>query len=179
MDTETRLAELNAKPQLTDDEMKEVIRLSPPNTIKSLPNLLTLGVKDVNAFGDNTAEAKKIAKDAFEKGFYIETISLRLQSIEICLRMYVVGKSKKGKIIDSDSDKRTFGNYVNDCEQMGFDKSLVQELKDFNKNRVNAIHKFLLGEIKYADLKDVCIATDGLGNRVLTYVAQEIGTPVV
>jgi hypothetical protein len=178
MTKEERLAELKSKETLTNAEMDELTQLSPAGTFKSLPNVLTIGVKNVDGFFANLIEGAEISQKAFENGSYIETISLRLQHIELYLRMYVVFKNKKGKILDAETDKRTFGNYVNDCEQLGFDSSLILELKDFNNYRVKAIHKYILGEIRYSDLKDVCVQTHGLDARIRQYVIDEVGTVI-
>ena len=178
MNNEKRLAELNKKEVLTDAEINELMALSPSGTFKSGPNLLTIGIKNLTSFVDNLNVGGEISRKAFEQGFYIETISLRLQHIEIYLRMYFVVKNRKGKIIDADSDKRTFGNFINDCKTLNFDKTLIEELVEFNNFRIKAIHKYLLGEIAYSDLKDVCIRTKGLDARVREYVFNEIGIPI-
>jgi hypothetical protein len=178
MNKEKRLAELKNKEVLTDAEINELMVLSPSGTFKSGPNLLTIGIKNLTSFVDNLNVGGEISRKAFEQGFYIETISLRLQHIEIYLRMYFVVKNRKGKIIDADSDKRTFGNFINDCKTLNFDETLIGELVEFNNFRIKAIHKYLLGEIAYSDLKDVCIRTKGLDARVREYVFKEIGIPI-
>lgn len=174
----TRLEELQSKKQMSNAEMNEMSALLGPGGVKTLGNVFDLGITNMAACFDNIEEGGKIAKEAFEKGFYIETISLRLQLCEFFLRMYIVGKTKSGKVI-TNGDKRTFGNFINECAQKGFDAELIEELKVFNEMRVSAIHKFLLGDIKYQDLKDACIATKDLPRKIEKYVANEIGIPMI
>jgi hypothetical protein len=173
MTEKERLSELRKKTVLTDTEMNELMQLSPIGEFKSGPNLFTLGIKNIDVFIENLNEGAIISQQAFDQGFYIETISLRLQHIELYLRMYVVIKNKKGKIIDAETDKRTFGNYINECEMLGFDKNLIAEMKYFNDYRIKAIHKYLLGEIRYIDLKEVCLQTKGLDAKIREYVFKE------
>jgi hypothetical protein len=175
MNKEQRLAELQNLEVLTDAEINELIALSPSGSFKSGPNLLTIGIKNLTSFVENLNVGGEMSRKAFDQGFYIETISLRLQHIEIYLRMYFVVKNKKGKLIDADSDKRTFGNFINDCKNLEFDTTLIDELEEFNNFRIKAIHKYVLGEILYDELKDVCIRTKGLDTRVREYVFNEIG----
>jgi hypothetical protein len=171
---EKRLAELKMKDTLTNAEMDELIQLSPSGTFKSGPNLLTIGVIDVDNFFRKLTEGAEISNKAFEQGFYIETISLRLQHIEIYLRMFYVVKNKNGKLIDGNTDKRTFCNFLSDCEQLDFRKDLLIELRDFNSCRIKAIHKYLLGEVSYDALQDVCLITKGLDAKVREYVLKDI-----
>jgi hypothetical protein len=98
--------------------MNELVHLSQPGTFKSGPNLLTIGVVDVDVFLKNLIEGGEISNRTFEQCFYIETISLRLQHIEIYLRMFYVFKDKEGKLIDGNADKRTFGSLISDCERL-------------------------------------------------------------
>ncbi len=45
---EQRLAELKQLETLSDAEMKELISLQPSGTLRSLPNLLNIGVVDLH-----------------------------------------------------------------------------------------------------------------------------------
>jgi hypothetical protein len=174
MSNEDRLKELRGKETLTDDEMKELIRLSPPSTFKSLPDMQTLGVTDIECAFQNFKEGAERSKHAFESGCYLEVISLRLQHTEFWLRMFWVAKNRKGKVFDP-NDKRTFGAIINDCSNLGFRTDLLARLKDFNEHRINAIHKYLLGATDYDELKKVCESNTGLDREVGEYVANEIG----
>jgi hypothetical protein len=174
MNRTERYLELTSKEILTDSEMSELEKISPSGTFHTGPNLFTIGVKNITSFIKNLNTGVEISRKAFEQGFYIENISLRLQNMEIYLRMYIVVKNKKGKLIDSETDKRTFGNFINDCKNLGFDNDLVNEMKEFNDFRILAIHKYILGEISYNDLREVCLKTKDLDSKVKDYVFNEI-----
>jgi hypothetical protein len=172
---EVRLNKLKDLEILTDDQMEELGNLLPKGEMKSLPNLLSIGITNLEGYIRNFQEGGNISRRAYKEGFYIETISLRLQLIELYLRMYYVAKNTSGKMIDPELDKRTFGSYINDCKNLGFDSELIDEMIEFNKHRVIVIHKFLMGEVEYSSLKDVCDTTQGLDDRVSKYVINEIG----
>ncbi len=161
MNHEKYLEELRSKETLTDKEMNDLIRLSPPGSFKSGPNLKALGVADVDRAFKNLREGPERNKRALENGCYLEVISLRLQHIELWLRMFWVARNKKGKILDP-NDKRTFGVVVNDCAVLGFRPDLVVRMKEFNEHRINALHKYLLGATDYVELKEVCEENTGL-----------------
>lgn len=173
-DKEKRLAALSQLETLTDAEMQELVWHQPPGTFKKLPNLLTLGVVDLKQASLNYEEGASRSKHAYEAGCFIEVISLRLQHIDFWLRSFWVARNRKGQIFDP-TDKRTFGLLVADCEKLGFDPSLVQRMRSFNQSRVTSIHKYLLGAIRYDDLKPICDAHKGLDMDVGNYVCKEIG----
>ncbi len=175
---EKRLAELNQLETLSDAEMQEFVRLRPPETFKTLPDLSTLGVVDLNqAFLSYKAGASRSKHAyAYDVGCFIEVISLRLQHIDFWLRSFWVARNQRGQIFDA-KDKRTFGVLVADCEKLGFDSALVQRMRSFNTSRVDSIHKYLLGAIRYDDLKPICDAHKGLDTDVGSYVREQIGVP--
>lgn len=171
---EKRLAELSQLETLTDAEMQELMRLRPPQTFKTLPNLMTLGVVDLNQAFLNYKEGASRSKHAYDVGCFIEVISLRFQHIDFWLRSFWVARNRKGKIFEA-TDKRTFGVLVADCEKLGFEPSLVHRMRSFNVSRVDSIHKYLLGAIRYDDLKPICDAHKGLDSDVGSYVREQIG----
>lgn len=177
MTQEQRLKELGRKEKLTDAEMQELTRLSPPTTFKSGPNLLKIGVTDIKKAFQNYKEGKDRSRHALQNGCYLEVISLRIQHAEFWLRIFYVVKNKRGKIFDP-NDKRTFGVIINDCKQLGFSHDLIKRLKDFNHHRVNAIHKYLLGKTDYEKLREVCTFTTGLDGEVGKYVRDNVGIPI-
>lgn len=174
MNDEKRLEELKSKETLTDDEMNELIRLSPSGSFKSVPNLKAMGVVDVARAFENLKEGPGQSKHALENECYLEVISLRLQHIELWLRMFWVTRNKKGKIFDP-NDKRTFGMIINDCANLGFRPDLVVRMKEFNAHRVNAIHKYLLGATDYSELREACEDHTGLDMEVGDYVRNQVG----
>ena len=175
--TEKRLKELQKKKTLTNDEMAELVNLSPKGSFKLLPNAFSIGTTNLDKSIKNIEESKRRSKEAFEKGFYLEVISLRLQQTDLWLRTYWVAKNKKREIFSSD-DKRTFGILLNDCNRLGFNNKLYKKLKRFNDIRVEGIHKFLLGERDYDSLKFICEETHGIIEEISKYVANEIGIPL-
>ena len=177
MTKELRLEELRAKETLVDVEMQELIRLSAPATFKLGPNLLSIGVIDLEKAFENFKDGPKRSQHALQNGCYIEVISLRLQHAEFWLRIFYVAKNKKGKIFEPD-DKRTFGVIINDCKQLGFSSDLTKKLMAFNHHRINAIHKYLLGETDYEELRKVCDRSNGVDGEVGKYVRDEIGIPI-
>lgn len=51
----------------------------------------------------------------------------------------------------------------------------TERLKEFNKHRINAIHKYLLGGTDYDELKAVCEESAGLDGEVGKYVRDTVG----
>ena len=153
------------------------MHLSPPGSFKRLPNLMTIGIGNIDKAIKNLQEGAERSKHALKNGCFIEVISLRIQHIEFWLRFFWVAKNQKGQIYSS-SDKRTFGKIIAECEKMGFKSELIMQLKKFNSDRVNAIHRYLLGAIEYNQLEQVCSDSTGLDAIVREYVTKEIGIPV-
>ena len=174
MDHKSRLRELRAKETLSDEEMQELIRLNPSGTFKTLSNLVTMGVVDVDKAFNNSKEGPTRSRHALEQGCYLEVISLRLQHAEFWLRMFWVAKNRQGSIFAQD-DRRTFGVIIKDCSDLGFRLDLINRLKEFNQHRINAIHKYLLGATDYDELRDVCDASTGLDEEVGKYMRNEVG----
>ena len=157
---------------LTNAEMNELASLSPPGAFWSLGNLQTIGVVNIQRAFQNLTEGAERTKHALKNKCYLEVISLRLQLADFWLRMYWAAKSPKGKIFSPD-DKRTFGMLIKDCACLGFSPDLVCRLKEFNRHRIDAIHKYLLGATSYDDLEKVCEDSLGLNADVFQYVLRE------
>ncbi|MEH2011965.1 hypothetical protein [Nostoc sp.] len=171
------LEELRQKEELTDAEINELETLSPPGTFVKGPNFTSLGIVDVQRAFRNLQEGGVRCKHAMEQGCFIEVITLRVQHTELWLRMYWVIKNKKGKIFSS-KDKRTFGQIIKECNALGLDPNLVTRLCDFNQARVDAVHKYILGETDYESLKEICILFQGLDKEVGDYVRGSLGLVV-
>ncbi|MEW5911890.1 MAG: hypothetical protein AB1814_04995 [Thermodesulfobacteriota bacterium] len=169
-----RLSELRKKETLTDKEMQELVNLSPPGTFAKGPNLHDIGVANLEQFIKNFEEGAERSQKAFGVGCYMEVFSLCLQHIEFWLRLFWVTKNKTREVFET-TDKRTFGKILNDCLRTGFDKNLGDRLKLFNQNRIDAIHKYLLGGTNYEAMKGACEECKGLDVEVREWVKQEIG----
>jgi hypothetical protein len=177
MDKETRLQELRSRSELSDAEMRELIDLSKPGELLSLPTFDSLGVINVERAFANLGELIPRADSAFQAGYYLETISLRLQHIELWLRMFWVAKNRGGMLFDQ-NDRRTFGQIVEDCARLAFDPALVHDLRSFNQHRINAIHKFLLGGTDYQELRQACEAFATLPKSIGEYTRSVVGIPL-
>jgi hypothetical protein len=158
--------------------MLELVRLCPPRTFKTLPNLLTIGVADLDQFYSNLQEGPERSKKALDAGCYMEVLSLRLQHIELWLRMFWVARNKGRHIFES-TDKRSFGVILKDCADIGLDPDLCARLRHFNQSRIDAIHKYLLGATDYDAMKDACMKNKGLDVDVREWVMNEVGVPWV
>lgn len=94
-DKEKRLAKLSGLETLTDAEMQELVRLRPPGAFKTGPNLLTLGVVNLEQAFLNYKEGAARSKHAYDSGCFIEVISLRLQHIDFWLRCFWVARTNR------------------------------------------------------------------------------------
>lgn len=178
MKNKLRLKELKEKETLTDAEFREMITLSPKGSFKSLPNAHKIGIFNVTDFVENFKLSQVQARMAFEQGFFIETISLIIQRIEIYLRMFVVEEITD--IIEiSPDDKRTFGKFIEECKKKSaFDENLLIKISNFNHARIDAVHKYILGKTKYENLRNVCIEAKSLDSEVMKYVFLKISKEI-
>ncbi|MDD5222693.1 MAG: hypothetical protein PHE84_01770 [bacterium] len=172
-----RIKELKKKEELTDKEMQELIALSPPGTFKKGPNLQNIGVVDIEKAFKNLKEGPDRSKNAMRNECYLEVISLRLQHTEFWLRIFWVVKNGKGKIFFPD-DKRTFGKIIDDCEKLNFRKDLINKLRKFNSERINGIHKYLLGATDYSELFKICENSKGIDSEIGEYVRSDCFIPI-
>lgn len=168
-----RLEELRQKETLTDAEMNE---LHPPGTYLSIHSK-TLGIVNLDRAFLNFVEASSRYHHAMEHGCYMEAINLQVQYAEFWLRIYWVKKNKKGAIYDS-KNKETFGTIIRKCEQLGLDLNIVKKLLDFNDARIDTVHKYMLGEIDYDSLREICILNKGLTSQVFECVMRDIAPEI-
>jgi len=136
-----------------------------------------LGVVDIGKAFQNFEEGPDRAMHAMKNGCYMEVISLRLQHSEFWLRMFWVVKNSSGEIFDP-NHRRMFGTIIRECAGLGSRQDLVNRLEKFNDDRINAIHKYLLGATDYGELQKVCDGSTGLGGEVGEYVRREVGLPI-
>jgi hypothetical protein len=157
--------------------MGELVDLAGPDEFVLMPGLFELGVEDLGRALENLQELDLRVVKAVQAGCYLEAISLRLQYIELSLRSFWLIKNRQGKLLDPE-DKRTFGQFIEDCARLGFDADLVKELQIFNKHRINAIHRYLLGAVGYEVFESVWNESATLPKRVLQYTGKIIGLPL-
>ena len=104
------------------------------------------GVEDIEGFVTNFGNIGNYLWKAYKNGYYIEFISLQLQLIDFWLRILVTNNNKRKKY--GLGDKITFGKLLIDVKEY-LPLSLYQELVEYNNERINAIHKFVLGKCSY------------------------------
>jgi hypothetical protein len=179
-ESQLRIEELerNEEP-LTHEELLELISLKPSRTFVDLPNASTLGITDLDKQIRNLKERHRRIYHALSSGCFIEVIVLRVQYIEIWLRMYWVVQNNQNQIFSptGPGSRKTFGSIIDGCEKCGFRSDLIDRLRKFNTERNNALHKYFLGDTDYAALEQVCKQTAGLDREVEKYVVAEIGRP--
>lgn len=78
--------------------------------------------------------------------------------------------SKPLKKLDSNIQ---FGTLISDAENIGMDKKLVKKLWKFNDDRIKGLHRLLLGEISYHNLKNICDRHKGLVKEMQDYILMQ------
>jgi hypothetical protein len=156
--------DFDAEARLLVAEKNAIAKVIAPGQVLSL-STSALGIVNVEQAIANIAELIIRAERAFELGFYIEAMSLRLQHMEFWLRIFYIARNGTGRLFPAD-DKRTFGQIITDCERIGFDAELVSLMRAFNLHRTRAIHKFILGATDYEHLHVICARYVALPARV-------------
>lgn len=139
-----------------------------------LPNAKNIGIIDFQKSMENMSIIVDRAKLAFENKFFTEFISLKIQFLEYYLKIYWVSKNPKNEILDENS-RKFFGTLISECKNYGFDSTLIDKIEDFNNQRVQVIHKFLMGGISESEMGEVCNKYSKLGNELYQYVIKECG----
>ena len=171
-----RLQELQGKEELTTAEMDELIKLSPSGRFMLLPQLQNIGITNIQRSFSNLEAGPARSRHALQQGCFIEVLALRAQHAEYWLRMFWAAKNKNGKVF-APSDKRTFGVIISDCIALGLPQDLGDRLQAANQDRIDAVHRYLLGETDYAALGAACTANEGLDADVRAFVVKAIGQP--
>ena len=159
-----RPRDLDEEAELQATEASAVANIVAPDQISSL-SALALQIVNSGQAVSNVGELIARAERAYELGCYIEAMSLRLQQMELWLRIFQLAKNGGGKLFAAD-DKRTFGQIIADCERIGFDAELVRLMRAFNLHRTRAIHKFILGATDYEHLRVICARYSALPAQV-------------
>ena len=90
--------------------------------------------------------------------------------------MFWVARNKDERVFGI-NDKRPFGVILNECKKSGLDSDIAARLERFNQNRVEAIHKYLLGVTNYDAMRNACMENTGLDAEVGEWVRKQIGVP--
>jgi hypothetical protein len=117
----------------------------------------------------NLAELTNRVRHARFSNCLIEVVSLRLQYMDIWLRVYFENTPH------TEARQQEFGRLLKQCLQKGLDKSLYDRIQRFNKDRVKAIHGYLLGIMKYDELSVVVAQSDGLSEVLAEFVLLSCG----
>ena len=175
MNKDERQKELLAKKKLTDEELKELIRLSPSGSWKKPPyKMQHLGIKDIKTGFNNLRQLSRRSKIANKNKCYLEILSLRLLFLDLFLRMYICGEiARKYKILGKMRPDIMFGQLIKIAEKIGMNEKHIKRLRKFNNDRTKGVHRLLLGEIKYRDLKKVCDKYKNLGKEIRDYVLSQ------
>ncbi|MFI8483019.1 hypothetical protein ACIGCM_20880 [Pseudomonas sp. NPDC078700] len=120
----------------------------------------------------NIEELASRLEKAKEHNCLIEVISLRIQYMDIWLRVFFANTPH-----DEKRDQE-FGRLLKQCFRLGLEKNLYDQILAFNKKRVQAIHGYLLGNISYDSLSTAIDASDGLAEKLVEFVICNSGEPV-
>lgn len=151
--------------------LKREIESSPAGTFKIYRGSGTGLDYDINTSMNNSFEIKSRVQHANNNKCFIEVISLKLQMMDYWLRYYYVNKNTS-----KDKRKREFGALLEQCYKVcGLDKELYMEMKEFNRKRIEAIHGYVVGHIKYDDLEEVARNSTNTLNKLIIFVIDNCG----
>ncbi len=159
----------------TDDVNADIASAS-EGTFVALPDLTAIGITDMPRACQNYVEGFERAKKAMSVGCYMEVIDLRVQHVDMWLRLLLVYSAGAVRIIPPD-DKRTFGTVIEECSRR-LPPDLLNRLRKFNQTRIEAVHKYLLGGTDYEALKVACDESRGLDTLVYNFVIRAVGKPI-
>jgi hypothetical protein len=152
------------------NNLLETIRSEPEGTLKLFR--ATEEQPEVEQAMANHAELDRRVRHAKQSHCLIEVISLRLQYMDIWLRVYFENTPHQ------ETRQQEFGRLLKQCLKQGLDKTLYDRIYKFNKDRVKAIHGYLVGVMKYDDLGAVIAESDGLSELLAEFVLTNSGEPV-
>lgn len=154
----------------TTGDLLAAIRSEPEGTFKLFR--ATEDQPEVEQAMANQAELANRIRHAKQSNCLIEVISLRLQYMDIWLRVYFENTPHQ------EARQQKFGRLLKQCLQLGLDKGLYDRIHRFNKDRVRAIHGYLVGVMRYEDLSVVVAESDGLSEKLVEFVLLNCGEPV-
>jgi len=136
-------------------------------------NLKSAGIENNNRAMRNLCEWPEKIEAANRNGYYLESLSLLLQCLDLWLRIFVAAKTNKPVIT-----KALFGNLIKQSRDLGLWSNLCDSLELFNSERIAAIHHYLLGGCAYTELVHVCVAARNLENTLPLSVLAQIAEPL-
>ncbi len=146
----------------------EAIESLPPGTLKLFR--ATEDNPDVETSIKNMEELAGRVLHARNAGCLIEVISLRIQYLDLWLRIYFVNTSHPPM-----RREREFWRLLRQCFEIGLNKKLYDKLLAFNTHRVKAIHGYLIGAIMYDKLASVVSKSNGLSKEVTKFIIENSG----
>jgi hypothetical protein len=149
----------------------EEIKSSPAGTFKLFR--ATENEPEVERSMNNMNELANRVAHARKENCLIEVISLRLQYIDLWLRVFFENTPH-----DEKTRQQEFGRLLKQCFKLGLDKTLYDQIFKFNKDRVKAIHSYLIGLTTYDELNDVVAESDGLSEKLAEFVLCNSGEEV-
>ena len=133
------LREANSERGLSDAELAEMNRIITAHTraagVVEAPDLDMLGVTDYEAFIERFSTIHEQAEAAYQSGWFLEAISLRMLTLDFLLRMYIVHRTKQ-RI----PPKPTYGQLIKKAKGQTFRQSLAADLEAYNDRRNEGIH---------------------------------------
>lgn len=111
---------------------------------------------------------------ATEAGCVIEVISLRLQVMDFWLRVFFDNRAPRDLKRD-----REFGRLLRQCFDLGLPESLYVPLIAFNKQRIDAVHGYVIGSTSYEILEPVSADADRLLRDLVIFTVSNSGVVVV
>lgn len=151
-------------------EIANTVSSTPPGTYKLYLGTDTGVDNNIKTHLENMAEIGKRINHAIEVNCHIEVISLRIQIIDFWLRVFFVNRAS----YDEQRGKE-FGKLLKQCNRLGLDNELFQELQEFNKLRIKAIHGYVVGATYYEELIKVSYSSKMLATKVVTFVLLNCG----
>jgi hypothetical protein len=157
-----------------DDQTRQLIEeinSSPPGTFKLFR--ATEEQPEVEKSMNNMAELASRVAHARKANCLMEVISLRIQYLDLWLRIYFENRPHNEKKRDQE-----FGRLLKQCFKLGLDETLYDKIHKFNKDRVKAIHGYLIGVTTYEELNSVVAESEGLSEKLAEFVVCKSGETV-
>jgi hypothetical protein len=152
------------------EDLIAAIKSEPPGTFKLYR--ATEEQPEVEQAMANLGELAARVQHARSVGCLIEVVSLRMQYLDIWLRVFYENRPHEAP------RQREFGRLLRQCFDVGLEKDIYDQILKFNDDRVRAIHGYLVGRIGYNELDAVVAESDGLSERLAVFVLENAGEVV-
>lgn len=159
-------------PSPTDLELFARVESAPPGTFRMF-SAIGAGIEErIRQHLKNMDELHGLIGRSASGGFYVESISLRLQVVDYWLRIYLANQAPGTK------RRREFGALLDHCLDAGLDRDIHDRLTAANLGRIDAIHGLVVGSISYEDLSTASEDWGHLVKDVVRFVTHNSGTIV-